>query len=362
MLKDRFIRVVLALVFAQAAVCLAAAAQAYTPPPPPLNTLPPCPADKKLAKKQIKKNQCDPTFIPAPPAAPVKTSGPPPASQLFPYPGSAPAAKLADTPAAQAFPYPGDTPAAPANGAPATPANGTPAAPANGAPPASAAKQFPYPGDGAPAAPAPNTPAAKQFPYPGDTPLAPGAGEPASGQKPANTPAAKQFPYPGDPGAGAGSSSGSSSSSPDGYSSSSNPDAPDPSAPAAGDKPATGDTPPAGDTDKPKLADKGSSGTRSRRMLHVQGSKTQTNDERVDEDLSVAHYYLQSGDLQGSYLRAQDAVKTEPDYAPTHFALAEAAKKLKKDEEALAEYKEYLKLAPDGDNAKEAEKALEKLH
>jgi len=89
--------------------------------------------------------------------------------------------------------------------------------------------------------------------------------------------------------------------------------------------------------------------------------KSQTDDQRVDEDLSVAHYYLQSGNMMGAYLRAQDAVKTQPEYAAGHFTLAEAAQKLKKNDEAIAEYKAYLKLEPDGDEAKSAEKALEGL-
>jgi len=63
----------------------------------------------------------------------------------------------------------------------------------------------------------------------------------------------------------------------------------------------------------------------------------------------------------GSYLRAQDAVKTQPDYPAGHFALAEAARRLKKNDEAAAEYKAYLKLEPDGDDAKSAEKALAEL-
>jgi hypothetical protein len=52
-------------------------------------------------------------------------------------------------------------------------------------------------------------------------------------------------------------------------------------------------------------------------------------------------------------------VKTEPDYAPTHFSLAQAAEKMKKLDEARAEYNAYLKLAPDGDHAKAARKALD---
>jgi Tfp pilus assembly protein PilF len=94
----------------------------------------------------------------------------------------------------------------------------------------------------------------------------------------------------------------------------------------------------------------------------IKAPKVQTANERVDEDLSVSHFYIQSGDFQGAYLRAQDAVKTQPDYALAHFSLAEAAEKLNKNSEAVQEFQTYLKLEPDGKKAKAAEKALEKLN
>ncbi len=58
----------------------------------------------------------------------------------------------------------------------------------------------------------------------------------------------------------------------------------------------------------------------------------------------------------GAYLRAQDAVKVQPDYALAHFSLAEAAMKLNKHAEAVLEFQTYLKLEPDGKQAKAAEK------
>jgi Tfp pilus assembly protein PilF len=82
----------------------------------------------------------------------------------------------------------------------------------------------------------------------------------------------------------------------------------------------------------------------------------------VDEDLSVAHFYIQSGNLMGAYLRAQDAVKVQPDYALAHFSLGEAAMKLQKNAEAVKEFQTYLKLEPDGKQAKAAEKALDQLN
>ncbi len=87
----------------------------------------------------------------------------------------------------------------------------------------------------------------------------------------------------------------------------------------------------------------------------------QTPDERVDEDITVAKFYLNRGSYMAAYLRSKDAVKTEPNYAETHFSLAQAAEKMKKTDEAKAEYNAYLKLSPGGDNAKTAQKALEAL-
>jgi Tfp pilus assembly protein PilF len=64
---------------------------------------------------------------------------------------------------------------------------------------------------------------------------------------------------------------------------------------------------------------------------------------------------------QGAYLRAKDAVQVQPDYSAAHFALAEIAQKMKKKDEAIAEYQAYLKLDPDGEKSKSAKKALADL-
>lgn len=87
----------------------------------------------------------------------------------------------------------------------------------------------------------------------------------------------------------------------------------------------------------------------------------QSDDERVDEDLKVAKFYMNDDNLPGAYLRAQDAVKTQPDYSATHFALAQVAQKMKKRDEAVSEYQTYLKLDPAGEKAKDAQRALEQL-
>jgi cell fate (sporulation/competence/biofilm development) regulator YlbF (YheA/YmcA/DUF963 family) len=194
-----------------------------------------------------------------------------------------------------------------------------------------------------PAPAAKKSSAAEQFPFPG---------EPAKPAKPANPPdspspttkpsdAATQHPFPTQPPPklpGDDSSSSSSSSSSD-----------DPNA-APDDNPTTK----SGDPSNPP------EGTSVHRKL-PKVKRVQTDDERVDEDLSVAKFYLRDENYQGAYLRAKDAVGVQPDYSATHFALAEIAQKMKKKDEAITEYQTYLKLDPDGEKAKAAKKALAEL-
>ena len=166
------------------------------------------------------------------------------------------------------------------------------------------------------------------------------------------------FPFPGEDGKGAVSGAPDTSSSSSSSSSNSGDD-------AAADDPDAKTTDPdakaAGSPDAAGLQDKGSEGTPGRHLLHrvnPVGTKLQTPEEREAEDLSVAKFYTGTGDLQGAYLRSQDAVKTAPDDPAAHFALAEAALRLKKREEAIAEFNACLKLDPVDKEAKQARKAL----
>ncbi|GGA56025.1 hypothetical protein GCM10011507_04140 [Edaphobacter acidisoli] len=70
---------------------------------------------------------------------------------------------------------------------------------------------------------------------------------------------------------------------------------------------------------------------------------------------------MDNDNLAGAYLRAKDAVKTEPDYSETHFVLAQVLTKMKKKDEAIAEYQAYLKMDPNGDRAKMVKTALADL-
>jgi hypothetical protein len=228
---------------------------------------------------------------------------------------SLPAASLAQTPATQTQNPP------PAACPPPNQTSDQTAKPCPPPPPAakkpSAAEQFPFPGE--PAKPAPPTP-------------------PPNSPAPATTPsdAAAQHPFPTQPPPklpGDDSSSSSSSSSDD-------------SNPTPGDNPNPGGDPPEGTSVHRKLP---------------KVKRVQTDDERVDEDLSVAKFYLNDENFAGAYLRAKDAVQVQPEYSATHFVLAQILQKMKKKDEAIAEYQTYLKLDPDGEKAKAAKKALDEL-
>ncbi len=82
---------------------------------------------------------------------------------------------------------------------------------------------------------------------------------------------------------------------------------------------------------------------------------------RLDDDVRVGNFYLRDGNAQGAYLRFKDAVERDAGDPDAQFGLAEAARRLRKTDEAKAHYAECLRLEPDGDHAKPARKALEQM-
>jgi Tfp pilus assembly protein PilF len=87
----------------------------------------------------------------------------------------------------------------------------------------------------------------------------------------------------------------------------------------------------------------------------------QTPDEREQEDLNVASFYMDDKNYRGAYLRAADAVEAADNDANAHFALAEAARRLGKLDEAMVQYKKCLTLDPVPKVKKSAEKALKEM-
>jgi hypothetical protein len=189
--------------------------------------------------------------------------------------------------------------------------------------------------------------AAEQFPFPGDTskPKNPPDSPTPKTTTPSDAAAQHPFPTQPPPKLPGDDSSNSSSSSSNG----------DPNA-----APTDPDAIPA--TDPTASADPSSppEGTSVHRQL-PKPKRVQSDDERVDEDLYVAKFYMKDENYQGAYLRAKEAVSIQPEYSATHFVLAQVLEKMKKKDEAIAEYQTYLKLDPDGEKAKAAKKALAEL-
>jgi tetratricopeptide (TPR) repeat protein len=88
---------------------------------------------------------------------------------------------------------------------------------------------------------------------------------------------------------------------------------------------------------------------------HVLDTKQATEDERIGE------LYLKNENPQGAYARFKEATLLNPGDPRAVFDLAEAARKLNRNDEALENYKAYLDALPDGPKAKASRKALNEL-
>jgi tetratricopeptide (TPR) repeat protein len=221
----------------------------------------------------------------------------------------------------------------------------------------SAAQENPFPADV-------SKQAAGQQNQPSDAPAAPDAAAPdktapdASDQKPQATQkpgnaAAQANPFPEDVSKGAAAAaakdsgngddaSGSGSSS----SSSSNP---------AGDA-AGGDTDP--NADLPR--ENGRRRLKKPSENDIQ-SGSLAGQGKAQDDVRVGRYYLGDGDYKGAYGRFSEANRLDPTNLAAIYGLAAAAAGLHHTDEALTNYKLYLQIAPDGDDAKSARKAIRAL-
>jgi tetratricopeptide (TPR) repeat protein len=168
--------------------------------------------------------------------------------------------------------------------------------------------------------------------------------QPQSGQKPGE--AAKDNPFPedvsksaaaaaakdNDAGTSSGNGASSSSSNPGGEG---NPDA---------------DLPP--DTGRRRLKKPSDKDIQSGSLA---------GEGRAQEDVRVGRFYLGSGNYKGAYGRFSEAVRMDPANVDAIYGLAAAADGLHNTQEALTNYKLYLEIAPDGDKAKSAQKAIRVL-
>jgi tetratricopeptide (TPR) repeat protein len=196
----------------------------------------------------------------------------------------------------------------------------------------SAAQENPFPGDVSKDA------QQQQQSQPADASAAPDAGQQPA-QKPSD--AAKDNPFPEDVSKGAAAAAakdnnaaGSSSSS----SSNSNPG---------------GDTDP--DADLPR--DTGRRKLKKPSDKDIQSGSLAGQGEAQD-DVRVGRYYLSTGAYKGAYERFAEATRMDPTNVDAIYGLAAAAAGLHRIDEALTNYKLYLDIAPDGEKAKSARKAI----
>lgn len=211
----------------------------------------------------------------------------------------------------------------------------------------SAAQENPFPSDV-------SKQAAQQQSHPADIPSAPDGGQPDANQqqqqKPGNT-AAQENPFPEDVSKSAAAAknneaAGSSGSSSSSSSSSSNP----------GGDAASGDTDPNADLPRD---------TGRRRLKKPSESDIQSGSlagaGKAEDDLRIGRFYLSDGNYNGAYGRFSEASRLDPTNVDVIYGLAAAAAGLHHRDEALTNYKLYLQIAPDGNDAKSARKAIREL-
>jgi tetratricopeptide (TPR) repeat protein len=218
----------------------------------------------------------------------------------------------------------------------------------------SAAQENPFPADV-------SKQAAGQQNQPSDAPAAPDTGTPdkaapdASDQTPPATPkpgnaAAQDNPFPEDVSKGAAAAAAKDNSNGNdasgGSSSSSNP---------AGDA-AGADTDP--NADLPR--DKGRRRLRKPSENDIQ-SGSLAGQGKAQDDIRVGRFYLGDGNYTGAYGRFSEANRLDPTNLDAIYGLAASAAGLHHTDEALTNYKLYLEIAPDGNDAKSARKAIRAL-
>ncbi|HUZ05366.1 MAG TPA: hypothetical protein VMU62_08405 [Acidobacteriaceae bacterium] len=79
---------------------------------------------------------------------------------------------------------------------------------------------------------------------------------------------------------------------------------------------------------------------------------------RIKNDLHIADFYLKDWNYNGSYLRYKDVLQFDPLNERALFGMAKSTCLQNKSAEALAQFKNYLQVYPDGTHAKEAQMFL----
>lgn len=206
-----------------------------------------------------------------------------------------------------------------------------------------------------------------KFPFPGEAAPAQQPAQPASGTQPGGT--ADKFPFPGGdldktpiapedaPQPQAPSSSSSAPTQPDFSTPPSSDGMGSSSSSSSEDEPA----PTTQSDDAPvRAAPLPNYGTKRSRV--EEQTRKRNEEHRVEDDLKVAKFYLNDGNVNGAYLRYKDAIEHDPEESDAHLGMAEMAEKLNKLDEAREHYAEFLKLDPENKRAAEVQHTLDRLN
>lgn len=82
------------------------------------------------------------------------------------------------------------------------------------------------------------------------------------------------------------------------------------------------------------------------------------------KSVEVGNFYLRRKDYKGALSRFEEAVQTDPNYAPAYLGLGKVYEKTGVRQKALDAYQKYLDLLPsdqDAQNAKEVHRAIDRL-
>lgn len=82
---------------------------------------------------------------------------------------------------------------------------------------------------------------------------------------------------------------------------------------------------------------------------------------KAEKAIEIGDFYFRRDNYKAALDRYQEALQWKPNDAVATFKLAEALEKLGRIQEARVNFQAYLKILPDGPEAKKARKALSKL-
>ena len=85
------------------------------------------------------------------------------------------------------------------------------------------------------------------------------------------------------------------------------------------------------------------------------------NPHKAEKDVEVGDFYFDQKNYKGAVSRYAEALEYKPNDAEATYKLALTKERLGEKEDALASYQSYLKILPDGPQAEDSKKAIDRL-